>query len=80
MITHAATPHRWTTAAFSDAADTMPGDLKALGAHVKSCNGGRERWFALHCAVESIHGFVAPRIVTTLVVATLLIGAGALVL
>lgn len=73
-------PFRWTTAAISDAAETLPGDLKALGAHVAHCNGCRERLFSLRCAAESVHDFVAPRFVTTLVLVALVFGVGATLL
>lgn len=80
MNSHAVAPVRWTTASFSDAADTVPADLSALGAHVERCNGCRERLFSLRCAVEAVHGFVAPRFVTTLVAVAAIFGAVALVI
>jgi hypothetical protein len=72
-------PRSWSTAAFGEAADTSPVELSALGEHLGACQGARGRLFALHCAAESLHGFVAPRLVTTLVVAALLIGACSLI-
>lgn len=80
MNSHAVAPVRWTTASFADAADTVPADLTALGAHVEHCNGCRERLFSLRCAGEAIHGFVAARFVTTLVAVAVVFGAVALVL
>ncbi len=68
----------WSTASFGDSADTSPMELSALGEHLDQCQGSRGRLFALHCVAETMHGFVAPRLVTTLVVAALLIGAGSL--
>jgi hypothetical protein len=70
---------RWSTAAFGDAAETSPIELCALGEHFGTCQGTRGRLFSLHCAAETLHGFVAPRLVTTLAVAALLIGAGSLI-
>mgnify|MGYP003439122765 FL=1 len=66
----------WTTSAFGDAADTSPMELSALGEHKDSCNGSRGRWFKLRCAVDAMHGAVAARFVTTLVVLAALIGIG----
>jgi hypothetical protein len=75
MNLNAARSSIWTTASIPDAADTSPMELWALGEHVSRCNGCRGRWFALRCAADAIHDFVAPRFVTTLVVAAVLIGA-----
>lgn len=71
---------RWTTASMADATDTAPMELRELGAHVNRCNGCRSRWFALRCAVDAVHDFVAPRFVTTLLVAATVIGLAALAL
>jgi hypothetical protein len=65
---------RWTTASIADAADTKPMELRALGAHVERCNGSRGRWFALRCAVDAVHEFVASRFVTTLIIVGLAVG------
>lgn len=75
---HAALPPRWTTASVADAADTAPMELRDLGAHVSRCNGSRGRWFALRCATDAVHDFVAPRFVTTLFIAGTMIGLAAL--
>jgi len=64
----------WSTASFGDAADTLPLELSALGEHLDVCRGARGRMFTLHCFAERMHGFVAPRLVTTLVVVALLLG------
>ena len=72
--------HRWATAAFSEPADTTPMELDALGQHYDRCQNRRGRWFSLQCMIESLHSSVAPRFVSTLVVATLVIGVGALAL
>ena len=70
----AAIPPRWSTASIADATDTAPMELRELGAHVTRCNGCRGRWFALQCAADAVHDFVAPRFVTTLLIATAVIG------
>ena len=79
-VSASAHQNRWTTAAFSEPADTSPMELDALGQHYDHCQCNRGRWFSLRCMVEALHGSVAPRFVTTLVVATLLIGVGAFAL
>jgi hypothetical protein len=80
MNAHAVNLPRWTTASIPDATDTSPMELSELGAHVGRCNGSRGRWFALRCTVDAIHEFVAPRFVTTLFVACVVIGLAALAL
>ena len=74
-----ATPF-WHTASFGDAADISAKELSALGEHLDLCKGSYGRLFALQCAVQTMHGFVAARFVTTLVVVALLIGVSSLVL
>lgn len=68
----------WTTSSFGGAADTSPMELSALGDHLDLCREPHGAWFALRCFGESLHQFVASRFVTTLVVATFLMGAMAL--
>ena len=80
MTAHAAASPRWSTSTFADGEDTAPMELRELGAHVSRCNGCRSRWFQLRCAADAVHDVVAPRFVTTLVVAGAIIGAAALVL
>ena len=70
----------WSTASFGDAADTSPVELAALGAHLDLCRGSHGHLFSLQCAAQSMHGFVAARFITTLVVIVLLIGVATLVL
>lgn len=67
-------PHEWSTASKGKAVDTSPGDLSALGEHLGSCRAPHRRLFALHCMADTMHGFVAARFVTTLVVIALLVG------
>lgn len=66
----------WSTSSFSHAADTSPLELRELGAHLADCEGCRSRWFVLQCVSDALHDFIARRFVTTLVVATALIGIG----
>jgi hypothetical protein len=76
----AVTSPRWSTATLANAVDTSPLELRDLGAHVSRCNGCRGRLFALRCAIDAIHGFVAPRFMTTLFIAGTVIGLTTLVL
>jgi len=69
----------WATSTIDSAADTSPMDLSTLGAHVDRCNGLRGRMFVLRCAADSLTGFLAPRIVTTLVVLGIVFGVGSLI-
>lgn len=80
MTPHAVTSPRWTTAAVSDSTDTSPMELSALGAHIERCEGCRGRWFTLRCAIDAVHGFAAPRFMTTLVIASALVAIAALAL
>ena len=77
MKAHAVANPSWTTSSFGGTADTSPMELSALGEHLDSCKGAHSRLFALQCFAESMNGFVSARLVTTLVIATLLLGAGA---
>ena len=43
-------------------------ELLDLGDHLSLCSGGSGRWFALRCAGEAVHAFLAARLVTTVVV------------
>jgi hypothetical protein len=63
---------RWSTASFSDSTDSAPGDLCALGQHLQHCQGGNRRLRALRRGVEAVHGFVAPRFVSTLALVAVL--------
>ena len=69
----------WSTASFGDSPDTSPGDLQALGQHLQQCQGGNRRLRALRHGAEALHGFAAPRFVSTLSVLAAL-GGLALVL
>jgi hypothetical protein len=80
MNTHPIGAPSWSTASFGDTADTSPLDLSALGEHLDLCRRSRGRLFALHCAAQTLHGFVAGRFVTTVVVVSLVIGVSSLVL
>jgi hypothetical protein len=62
----------WSTSSFGHAAATSPAELFELGAHLRACDCASGRLLALQCGGEAVHGFLASRIVTTVVVATAL--------
>jgi len=80
MNTHVITLPRWSTASFGDSAKTSPMELAALGAHLTLCREPHGGLLAMQCIAQTLHGFVAPRFVTTLVVTTLLMVLTSLVL
>ncbi|MEO8058020.1 MAG: zf-TFIIB domain-containing protein [Burkholderiales bacterium] len=80
MTTHSLRSPRWNTASIADATDTSPMELVELGAHIDRCNGCRGRWFALRCVADAVHDFVAPRFVTTLLAAAVVLGLAAIAL
>ena len=79
IVSTAGSQRSWATSAFPEAADSAPMDLSALGEHVDHCNGSRSRWFALQCAADRVSAFVAPRLVTTVVLVALAFGVVSLV-
>jgi hypothetical protein len=64
----------WSTTALSINEDALPKDASALRKHLEHCKVANKQLFAMHCTAEMMHGFVASRFVTTLVVAFVLIG------
>ena len=68
----------WSTSTFSNRTDTSPMELSELGEHLGHCQGVHGRLFVLHCVAETLNGFLASRLVTTAVVAALLIGVASL--
>ena len=78
---HVTTSPAWSTASFGGSADTSPMELDALGAHLSHCSAVHGRLFALYCAAERMNTYVSTRLITSLVVTSLLaVGIGALVL
>ncbi len=72
---------RWSTASFGGVnADTSPGELSALGDHMAMCKNLSGSFFSAQCMAQAVHGFVASRMVTSLLVAAVLMGAAALIL
>ena len=69
----------WATSTIDRCADASAAELSTLGEHVDRCNGLRGRMFPLRCAADALAGFLAPRVVTTLVVLGIVIGVGSLI-
>lgn len=63
----------WTTSSFGDHTETSPGELAILSEHLSLCQRANHRLFLLQCYVEAMASYAASRVVTTLVVCTLLI-------
>ena len=66
-----ATTPRWSTSSFGEHAQASPMELSALREHLALCSGAHRRWFRARCAAEAVQGFVAARLVTTVLVAAL---------
>ena len=78
MTTRLSTSPRWTTSTFAVGPDTLSADpmaLSALGEHLAHCQGLTGRLFHWRCAADAVHRFIAPRLVTTVALASLLLVA-----
>ena len=80
MNTHIIFRPCWSTASFGTSAAPSPLELAALGTHLRRCQGTQRHLFALRCAAQTLHGFVATRFVTSLLLLTLLMVVASLVL
>ncbi len=80
MHTEALVAPSWSTASFGDAADTSPMEMSALADHLDACRDSRGLLFTLTSLGESASAFLAPRIVSLLIMAVLLAAAGSLAL
>ncbi len=65
---------RWSTSSYGHSADTSPMELTALGDHLQQCSSDRRRLQALQRGVQAVHGWVAPRFVSTLAVLVVVLG------
>lgn len=54
--------------------DFVSTDSANLASHMSHCASSRSRFFALHSALQSIHGLVSPRIVTVSAVLAICLG------
>lgn len=70
----------WSTSSLGDSTETSPGELTELGAHMHQCQRQSGRMGSLRIGAEAVHGFVAARFVTTLVLVAALVAGLALVL
>ncbi len=57
-------------------ADVSPIDPTLLGEHLACCKSSLGRMFRMRCLAESIRGFIAARIVTTLLGVAVLMAFG----
>lgn len=74
MINFANSPHNWSTASNGFGADTLPGELEALGEHLDTCQSNHRHLLSLHCAVQKLGDFLAARFVTTVVFVIVFLG------
>lgn len=61
-------PFFWKTATGCAPLRNTPLDLCALDEHLGNCQQPNRHAYALHCAAQSVRGFVAARLVTTALV------------
>ncbi len=69
----------WSTASVGEAGHAAArGGIEPLGLgdHLLQCRALRSRFFALHCLLEAVHGFMVTHVFTSAVLVTLLIGLG----
>lgn len=66
---------RWSTAAFSDAADTSPVELQSLSAHVQHCSGMPSHTERLQGAAHWAGGVMRVRLMSCVVLVVLMLGA-----
>jgi pimeloyl-ACP methyl ester carboxylesterase len=67
-------PNFWSTTSDSYSTDTLSGDLSALGEHLGNCRSTHRHLLTLHCAAQSMGGFMATRFVTTVVLVVVFVG------
>lgn len=68
------------TASFGTAADTSPGELAALGEHLRRCAAERGSLFSLKSAAETLNRLAEPRLITIIVLFALLSVLASLIL
>lgn len=64
----------WSTASFGETTETTPIELAALREHLAACRTGWGRLVALHCAARRAQGFVACRLMTSVLLVAGLVG------
>ena len=70
----------WTTASFGGDTDTSPVELTSLGDHLGVCKNPHRHLFALYCIADVTRGFMAARLITTLLGIALLVAIVSLTL
>lgn len=65
---------RWSTSSYGHSVDTSPMELTALGEHLQQCCSRSPRLHAFQRGVQAVHGWVAPRFVSTLAVVVVVLG------
>ena len=61
----------WKTSSFSGSVDTSAIELAALRSHLDLCDAQRGPLFAFRCRLDALAGFAAPRLITGLILFTL---------
>jgi hypothetical protein len=70
----------WDTSSFGHPADISPLERSALGDHLNQCGALRGPLQALQTGADELHGMVAGRVVTSVLVLMLLVGGSWLML
>lgn len=73
---HTAPRQPWGTASRNDANNSSSSDLLVLEDHLSACPQMHRHLLTLHGAAASVHGFVATRFVTTMVIVAVLFSFG----
>lgn len=69
----------WRTASVASGADALTRELSALGQHLNVCKQSSGPLFKLRIGAEAMHGFLAARFVTTLLMIAVVIGVSTVV-
>lgn len=80
MTTSSVPSATWRTASYADSSNATSLDISALGAHLDVCKRCSGSLFAFQRGAELMHGFLAGRFVTTLVLIAVIIGFSSFVL
>jgi hypothetical protein len=64
---------QWRTASFGIAADTTSNDLETLQAHLSRCKAPQHAALVMRHAARDVRGFLGSRVITVLLVSTLLL-------
>ncbi|WP_291010619.1 hypothetical protein [Hydrogenophaga sp.] len=64
----------WDTSSFGHPADVSPLERSALGEHLSQCGALRGRLHTLRTGADGLHGLLTGHVVTTAMVAMLLVG------